>query len=144
MPDFRNFECDNCGACCRKLIVEATYQDAQREPRLYQIASQNLKHEPFRQGEQCINVYDAEKRSCHFLDAENKCGIYPTRPHECVNVEPGDAKCQQAREMEGLPMLCDRDGNPPTLEMMQESAEEYWLDFVPYFAVDPSDGECDE
>ena len=141
MPDFRNFECDNCGACCRKLIVEATYQDAQREPRLYQIAGPNLEHEKFRVGDQCIKLYDNDKKGCHFLTSENKCGIYPTRPHECVGVEPGDAKCQQARELEGLPMLCDRDGKAPTEKMLMESADEYWMDFVPYFG---SDVECDE
>ena len=38
-------------------------------------------------------------------------------------------------------MLCDRDGTPPTEKMLMESADEYWMDFVPYFG---SDVECDE
>lgn len=136
MPDFRNFACDNCGACCRKLILETTYTDARREPRLYQLASPLLDHEKFRDGSQTIYPWDGERHCCTFLDADNRCTIYATRPHACVFVEPGDAKCQQAREAEGLPILADRDGVPPSAATLEESAEEYGMDFVPYYDIE--------
>lgn len=144
MPDFRGFDCDNCGACCRSLIVEADYLDAMREPRLYEVAP-DIDHAKFRAGEHCIMLWDTAKKSCPFLveqpvDGEGPdaqvCGIYQTRPRDCVGVEPGDAKCQQARELRGWPILCDRDGNPPSRNVLGASAEEYELDWTPYYDVD--------
>lgn len=122
-----NFSCDNCGACCQSLIIEASYHDAMREPKLYEIRS--VDKEKLRTGEHCIMLYDSETKACPFLDGTTKlCGIYPTRPACCVLVEPGDAKCQQARNMMGLPLLRDRNGNEPTIEMLLESCEEYGLE----------------
>jgi len=43
-------------------------------------------------------------------------------------VEAGDAKCQQARRIKGLPFLRDRDGNEPSRELLLESCDEYDLD----------------
>lgn len=59
----------------------------------------------------------------------DNCGACcePTRPFACVMVEPGDAKCQQARKKMGLPMLRDRDGNEPSREVLEASCEEYEL-----------------
>lgn len=133
MPDFSNFACDNCGACCRKLIVEPTYVDAMREPRLFQLASPNLDLQKFRDGEHTIHLWDTERHCCPLLDAQNRCTIYATRPQQCVVVEPGDAKCQQARELEGLPILLDQDGKRPSFEAIYESAVRYGLDFIPYW-----------
>lgn len=127
MP-FDNFACDNCGACCQSLIVEAYDYDARREPRLYQIDGR-VDRQKLRDGEHCIMLYDVETKACPFLDGETKlCGIYATRPVACVMVEPGDAKCQQARKMRGLPMLRDRDENEPSREVLEASCEEYELD----------------
>ena len=127
---FDNFDCDNCGACCRSLIVEAYDYDARREPRLYEIGrGRGLDRQKLRDGEHCIMLYDPETKACPFLDGEtNLCGIYATRPVACVMVEPGDAKCQQARKMNGLPFLRDSDGKEPTFEMLVASCDEYELD----------------
>jgi len=122
---FENFRCDNCGACCKVLIVEADFIDAQREPRLYEIFTGDK--DKLREGEHCVHVYDVEKRQCHFLDENCHCSIYSTRPNECVSVEPGDAKCQQARHMKGLPLLRDVDGNEPSIELLSQSCEDYGL-----------------
>lgn len=128
MADFSGFECDKCGACCRTLIVEAFFYDCDREPRIYQIDGITDRAK-FREDERCIILHDQKTRACPFLeDATNHCSIYPTRPVACVMVEAGDAKCQQARKMKGLPMLRDRNGNEPTQAMLEESAEEYLLD----------------
>jgi len=43
-------------------------------------------------------------------------------------VEAGDAKCQQARRIKGLPFLRDRDGNEPSRELLLELCDEYELD----------------
>lgn len=124
---FDRFDCDNCGACCRSLIVEAYDYDARREPKLYEIG--NVDRQALRDGDRSIVLYDTDTRACPFLDGEtNLCGIYATRPVACVMVEPGDAKCQQARKIRGLPMLRDRDGNEPSRELIEASCEYYELD----------------
>lgn len=102
--------------------------DARREPRLYQIGS-GVDRQKLRDGVHCIMLYDTETKACPFLDGQTKlCGIYATRPVACVMVEPGDAKCQQARKMKGLPLLRDRDGNEPSREVLEASCEDYELD----------------
>jgi len=124
---FDKFECDKCGACCESLIVEAYDYDACREPKLYQIS--NVDRQELRGGEQCIVLYDINTRACPFLDSETKhCSIYATRPVVCVMVEAGDAKCQQARQTKGLPVLRDRDGNEPSRKLLVESCEDYGLE----------------
>lgn len=120
---FENFQCDNCGACCKTLIVEASYLDVQREPRLYDIFLGD--REMLRQGLHAVHLYDRETRQCPFLDESCKCSIYDTRPNECVAVEAGDAKCQQARHMAGLPLLKDMDGNEPSIKLLEQSCEDY-------------------
>lgn len=122
---FEKFKCDNCGACCKSLIVEADYLDVQREPRLYQIFTGDKAK--LRSREHVVHLYDLETRQCPFLDESCKCEIYNTRPNECVLVEPGDAKCQQARYMQSLPLLRDVDGNEPSIELLLMSCEEYEL-----------------
>lgn len=123
---FDNFECDKCGACCQTLIVEAHHYDARREPRLYQLP--DVDKEKVYAAEHPIVLWDSEKRSCPFLCSETKhCGIYSTRPVECVMVEPGDAKCQQARRMKNLGLLHDKDGNPPSRRLLLESCMDYDL-----------------
>ena len=132
MPiDLSRFECDQCGACCQALIVEAQWHDADREPRLYEIAGPGITRQELVDGEKCIMLWEPERNCCPFLtddDGTHKCGIYPTRPLACVCVEAGDAKCQQARMMKGLPLLCDPDGNPPTEAELRASCDDYELD----------------
>lgn len=131
MP-FDNFECDQCGACCQALIVEAYEYDARREPRLYAIG--NVDRQKMRDGEHCVMLYDVETKACPFLVPDKidvtkrACEIYQTRPVACVMVEAGDAKCQQARRMKGLPLLRDRDGYEPTRKVLEASCEDYELD----------------
>ena len=131
MP-FDEFDCDQCGACCQSLIVEAHEYDARREPKLYKIG--NVDRQKLRDGEHCVVLYDSETKACPFLtdDAINAtkkaCGIYKTSPVACVMVEAGDAKCQQARRTKGLPLLKDRSGNAPTKSMLESSCEDYGLD----------------
>ena len=44
-------------------------------------------------------------RPCRFLGADKKCGIYPTRPNDCVGMQADDEQCQMARGYAGLPPL---------------------------------------
>lgn len=104
------YECDQCGACCKRLLVEADELDAMREPKLLQadphyallpiVDAMGKLQDEFR----CLLIAAGPGRPCMFL-ADNKCSIYPTRPNVCVAMQAGDEQCQMAREDEGLPPL---------------------------------------
>lgn len=118
---FEGFECDRCGACC-SLLVEAGYVDVLREPRLLEADPVDL--ERLRDG--CVVIlYDSVRRACPFLGSDMACGVYATRPGDCVRVEAGDYKCQYARWLKGLPVLADRSGCPPRQSQILESCDEY-------------------
>lgn len=110
------YDCDQCGACCRKLIVEIDYIDIQREPRLREVTK------PFRispdecfldDNDQPIENPDtymagamlACANPCPMIGADNLCTIYPSRPNVCVAFAAGSEQCQDARERSGLPRL---------------------------------------
>lgn len=116
------YECDQCGACCRKLIIEIEYVDILREPKL-----RDLK--PFRMPEGGFVDDDDEPitnpdpfmagamlacgttRPCphdaRTVDGRSHCEIYPTRPTCCVGFEVGGRQCQEARVLAGLPQLSE-------------------------------------
>lgn len=103
------YECDQCGACCKQLLIEADWLDVQREPRLLQadkdyaslpiVEAMTLLEDEYRSV-----IVGGPGRTCQFL-CENKCSIYPTRPNVCVGMQAGDEQCQEAREREALPPL---------------------------------------
>lgn len=96
------FECDQCGACCRKLILEADHLDAIREPRI-QAEGRLLDGKgkiDFDEAEWGLNNPDG--MACVFLNEDNSCGIYNTRPSECVSFQAGSEQCQMAREFAKL------------------------------------------
>ncbi len=96
------YECDSCGLCCRKLIVEAETLDVLREPRI--AAECKLLDGkgtiPLIDAAWMLAPQDSDNHACTFL-CENRCSIYPTRPNVCVSFEAGSAKCQQLRKDDG-------------------------------------------
>ena len=114
------YECDRCGACCERLIVEVDEIDLAREPRLKAVV------EPFKVDGHQEEYTDQDGRAalplvpgfehggllacgknmpCGMLGADKKCGVYPTRPNVCVAFRAGSEACQTAREMAGLAPL---------------------------------------
>jgi Fe-S-cluster containining protein len=88
--------------------VEVEELDIIREPRLIDAS----KHHKGKTVEKMLEDYEqgmavilACGHACSFLGADNRCGIYPTRPSCCVAMQAGDEQCQEAREAEGLPPL---------------------------------------
>lgn len=55
----------------------------------------------------CLIIAAGDK--CDFLETDNNCAIYRTRPNVCVAMKPGDDQCQEVRKAEGLSPL-----SPPT------------------------------
>jgi len=137
MTNRQTFECDQCGACCKAFIVEAQYLDILREPRIQELKPDlRMADAVDKWWNRAIVLYDIETRQCPFLsecDGKHSCQIYPTRPNQCVALEPGDAKCQQARVMRSLPLLLDSEGRYPDRNQLAESCGDYELDFAEFF-----------
>ena len=98
------YECDQCGACCRSgLHLEISKADMRREPRLQK-------------------DFDAGKmRTCHCGDGlltlspcryltNDRCSIYATKPKDCTEFEAGGFGCQRARDVVGLAPLAPLKG----------------------------------
>ena len=110
------YECDSCGACCRKVRVELAPTDLAREPRLIEQAHPctiRLVHTtaagqevgpPVATRKALAMVAEGPGESCVFL-AANRCSIYETRPDACRLVPAGSDHCQRERRREGLPPL---------------------------------------
>ncbi|MCH7725096.1 MAG: YkgJ family cysteine cluster protein [Planctomycetes bacterium] len=106
------YECDQCGACCKHLIVEADDLDLLREPRLIESdphwagkMSDRVLTELQNDFGKALVIACGANRPCTFLGADDRCSIYPTRPNACVAFEAGDEQCQEARRAQGLPSL---------------------------------------
>ena len=96
------YECDGCGECCRRKLVDVFEEDVLREPRVGEQMSP--LREPGLDGE--IGYLNCGSGgSCFFLDGENRCSIYPTRPVVCVLFPAGSDQCQEVRREAGLPLL---------------------------------------
>ena len=96
------YECDGCGECCRFKLVDVFEVDVLREPRVGEQMS--TLREPGLDGEIGYLNCGSGGRCC-FLDRENRCGIYPTRPIVCVLFPAGGDQCQEVRHVAGLPPL---------------------------------------
>ena len=106
------YECDQCGACCKTLLVEVYDIDVMREPalipadtgnRMREMLEENVMAELEQEGK-CLLIA-GPGTPCKFLDDENRCDIYPTRPNVCVAMAAGDEQCQQARKAMGIDPL---------------------------------------
>ena len=90
-------DCAMCGNCCREQgSPPCAQKDVEAMPaEIAAIVDWFSEHDPYR--------YDCNKE-CYFLSTENKCLIYPYRPRECREFEPGnhdeDAACSQANKIE--------------------------------------------
>lgn len=96
-----SFECDCCGACCRTYPIFASGEDAVREPRITHEARElrgDLQTPSWR-----FQLYPLPfHEGCCFLDREQRCTIYDTRPTVCRMFAAGSEQCQEARRRSGL------------------------------------------
>ena len=97
-----SYECDGCGACCRTKLVDVFEENLLREQKLGP-QMQPLR-EPGLDGE-IGYLTGLSGGACPFLNGDNRCGIYPTRPVVYVFFPAGSDDCQEARQTFGLPSL---------------------------------------
>jgi Fe-S-cluster containining protein len=88
------YECDGCGACCRTFPIFASEADARREPR---IALEGRKlPEALATQEYVYQLYPLPfPEGCSFLDGEDRCTIYDSRPDVCRRL------CRRRRAVPG-------------------------------------------
>src|SRR4051812_47082011 len=99
-----SYECDGCGACCKTFPIFASESDARREPRLRSEAG--LLPASLRAPGWKYRLYPLPfLQACCFLDSDDRCTIYDTRPGVCRRFAAGSEQCQQARERQGLSVL---------------------------------------
>ena len=98
------YECDGCGACCRTFAIYVSQTDAEREPR---IREEGLRLKPWLvTTEREYQLFPLPfHETCCFLDGDNRCTIYATRPDLCRHFEAGSEQCQEARRARGLTPL---------------------------------------
>jgi Fe-S-cluster containining protein len=98
------YECDGCGACCRTWPVLVSDEDAAREPRIKDEGRplpQYLGTPYWRYRLFPLPFHE----TCCFLDGEQRCTIYETRPRVCREFEAGGERCQEARRLSELAPL---------------------------------------
>jgi uncharacterized protein len=103
MPDY---ECDNCGACCRTFPVFASLQDAEREARI--VSESRRLPDNLVTPDWTFQLFPLPfHETCCFLDAGNLCTIYSSRPSVCRAFAAGSEQCQEARGRSGLEPLAE-------------------------------------
>lgn len=95
------FDCEDCGACCRCYPIFASEADAVREPR---IEDNGIRIDQFQGTDQvAYRIFPlANKSGCAFLQENQLCRIYESRPDICRRFESGSEQCIRARERVGI------------------------------------------
>ena len=95
--------CQQCGSCCRHLIVDVDVLDVIREPRIAE-QGELLDGRGALEPDQWMWSL-ACAMPCPFLGEANRCTIYSTRPEACLAFCPGGDQCVLARHSAGLPPI---------------------------------------
>jgi Fe-S-cluster containining protein len=96
-----HYVCDGCGACCRTFPIFVTYDDVEREPRIAEEGLRNTSSKKYSLTLFPLPFHEA----CCFLNGEQQCTIYETRPEICRELAAGSSQCQEARLRNGIPPL---------------------------------------
>ena len=99
--DTTEYDCMNCGACCRCFPIFASQEDAQREPRI-QRETRGLE-EHLQTEDKAYQMYPLPfHETCVFLKDNQLCQIYETRPEVCRRFTAGSDQCIEARARKGI------------------------------------------
>jgi Fe-S-cluster containining protein len=97
--------CDDCGLCCRKLVIEIDHIDIVREPRVAEVATLMDGRGRIKYESDWEKKYLLAAGVCPLLDSDSKCSVYSSRPNCCVWFEAGGNHCNELRADAGLPPI---------------------------------------
>lgn len=99
--DPTQYDCTQCGACCRSFPIFASASDAQTEPKIQREALHLPEH--LQSANMAYQLYPLPFHTgCPFLNDDALCRIYEARPMVCRRFEPGSAQCIEARRRQGI------------------------------------------
>lgn len=86
--DGLRFECTQCGNCCRNhgeyAYVYLTEVELEAIPRHLGLSRQAFLERYCTKEPGHFWSLRMDQPACPFLGADNRCGIYPVRPHQCA------------------------------------------------------------
>lgn len=101
MSDLGDNPCLDCGACCKSFRVSFYWAEAPGRGLPDGWTEQLTPHIA------CMKGTNASTPYCAALGKGDAgpmaCGVYPSRPSPCREVQVGDDKCVRARARHGLP-----------------------------------------
>ncbi len=99
--DPTEYDCTQCGACCRSFPIFASEADAVREPSIRQEA--RLLAEHLQAEDKAYQLFPLPFQTrCPYLKDDELCRIYASRPSVCRRFEAGSAQCIEARRRQGI------------------------------------------
>ena len=102
MAAAEEYDCTNCGACCRCFPIFAGAADADEEPRIKAEARKIEAH--LASADKAYQLFPLPfLEQCAFLRPDRLCSIYATRPQVCRRFSAGSPQCIEARQRTGYP-----------------------------------------
>ena len=99
--DLTEYDCTQCGACCRSFPIFASESDATREPAIRSETRQLAEH--LQTEGMAYQLYPPPFQTrCAFLKDDELCRIYETRPAVCRRFSAGSDQCIEARRRQGI------------------------------------------
>ena len=110
MTESQDNPCLKCGACCTSFRVSFYWAEAPERGLPDALTEKLTPHLS------CMAGTNSKQPRCAALTGgvgeAVSCSAYQARPTPCREVEPGDDKCNRARELHGLPFLPAVPANP--------------------------------
>jgi len=101
MPHSEEYDCTQCGACCRCFPIFAGPADAEAEP-LIQTETRKLQPH-LTTDDKAYQLFPLPfQEQCAFLRPDQLCRIYATRPQVCRRFTAGSPQCIEARQRVGF------------------------------------------
>lgn len=100
-PKLTEYDCTQCGACCRSFPIFASEADAVREPMIRQEARRLPEH--LETTDKAYQLFPLPFHTrCPYLKDDELCRIYQSRPSVCRQFESGSEQCIEARRRQGI------------------------------------------
>ncbi len=95
------YDCTQCGACCRSFPIFASKTDAVQEPAIRTETRALPEH--LQTEDKAYQLFPLPFQTCcPYLKEDELCRIYESRPSVCRRFEAGSEQCIEARRRQGI------------------------------------------